>query len=161
MSTLSYLKVRQTTNHLFIASTLSYLKLMKKPGSQGGRPVGRVAWPTTPNLPTKIMPAKIPRLIISWKSPMDMNIPTLTFKILLESNSLKSRILFEMHIRHILQALSYCLISTLNYTSAIFSKLSVVVLFQCRNCHPQYLQALSFLVFNFSVEINICNILAA
>ena len=53
----------------------------------GTRPKG------TPSLPTKIIPAKIPWLKISGKSPMDMRIPPLKIKIMLDSNPLKSRIL--------------------------------------------------------------------
>ena len=37
-----------------------------------------------PDLPTKITPAKIRRLIISRKFPMDMGIPPLEMKTLLE-----------------------------------------------------------------------------
>ena len=47
----------------------------------------------TPSLRTKITPTKIARLNISGKFPMGLGIPTLTIKILLESNPLKSRIL--------------------------------------------------------------------
>ena len=47
----------------------------------------------TPNLPTKIITAKIAGLKISRNSPMDMRIPPLKLKILLESSPLKSRIL--------------------------------------------------------------------
>ena len=53
---------------------------------------GRIAF-LTPNLPTGIIPIKIARLKLSGKSPMDMSIPPLRFKIMLESNPLKSRIL--------------------------------------------------------------------
>ena len=47
----------------------------------------------SPNLPTKIMPTKIAWLKYSGKFPMDIRIPPLKIKILLESNPLKSRIL--------------------------------------------------------------------
>ena len=47
----------------------------------------------TPNLPTKITSAKIRWLKLSGKVPMDMRIPPLRIKILLESNPLKSIIL--------------------------------------------------------------------
>ena len=47
---------------------------------------------STPNLPTKILPAKIRRLETSGEFPMDMRIPPLKIKILLESNPPKSRI---------------------------------------------------------------------
>ena len=47
----------------------------------------------TPNLPASIIPAKICRLKMSGKSPMDMIIPPLTIDIMFESNPLKSRIL--------------------------------------------------------------------
>ena len=47
----------------------------------------------TPSLPTKIVPTKICRLNISRKSSVDLGIPPLRIKILLESNPLKSRIL--------------------------------------------------------------------
>ena len=47
----------------------------------------------TPNLPTKIIPIKIAGLKLFGKSPMGLGIPPLKFKILLESNHLKSRIL--------------------------------------------------------------------
>ena len=49
----------------------------------------------TPNLPasTKIIPTKIARLKISGKFPVDMIIPPLTIKILLESNPRQSTIL--------------------------------------------------------------------
>ena len=46
----------------------------------------------TPNLPTEIIPTKIPRLKLSGEFPADMRIPPLEIKILLESNPLKSRI---------------------------------------------------------------------
>ena len=49
----------------------------------------------TPNLPTKIIPVKICRLGIITRIPMDMRIPPLKIKILLESNPLKSRILVQ------------------------------------------------------------------
>ena len=44
----------------------------------------------TPNLPTKILPTKIRWLKTSRKSPMDMSIPLLKTKIMLESNPMKS-----------------------------------------------------------------------
>ena len=44
----------------------------------------------TPNLPTKIIPTKSPRLKISRKFPIDMRIPPLKTKIMLESSPLKS-----------------------------------------------------------------------
>ena len=44
----------------------------------------------TPNLPTNIAPTKIAWLKLSEKSPMDMSIPPLRIKIMLESNPLKS-----------------------------------------------------------------------
>ena len=47
----------------------------------------------TPNLPTKIIPAMIAWVRISGKLPMDMRIPPLESKIMLESILLKSRIL--------------------------------------------------------------------
>ena len=50
-----------------------------------------LAW--KPNLPTKIIPAKIRFLKLSGKFPMDMRIPPLDIEMLLESNPLKSRIL--------------------------------------------------------------------
>ena len=46
----------------------------------------------TAKLPAKIIPTKIRRLKKSRKLPMDMRIPPLKIKILLESNPLKSRI---------------------------------------------------------------------
>ena len=49
----------------------------------------------TPNLPTKNLPTKICWLKLSRKSPMDMRIPSLNVKILLESKPLKSRILLR------------------------------------------------------------------
>ena len=36
-----------------------------------------------PNLPSKIIPAKIPRLNLSGKSPMDMRIPALKSRLCL------------------------------------------------------------------------------
>ena len=45
---------------------------------------------STPNLPTNIIPTKIARLKLSGKSPTDMRIQPLIFKIMLESNPLKS-----------------------------------------------------------------------
>ena len=47
----------------------------------------------TPKLPTKIIPAKICWLIISRKCPMELRIPSLNVKIMLESSPLKSSIL--------------------------------------------------------------------
>ena len=47
----------------------------------------------TPNLPARIIPTKIAWFRISGKFPMDVRIPPLGIKILLESNPLKSRIL--------------------------------------------------------------------
>ena len=63
-----------------------------------GRPTATVAQRClagqhTPNLPTKIIPTKICGLKMSGKFPLDMRIPALKLKILLESNPLKSRIL--------------------------------------------------------------------
>ena len=52
----------------------------------------RIRSSDTPNLPTKIIPAKIDWLRCSGKFPMDI-IPPLKIKITLESNPLKSRIL--------------------------------------------------------------------
>ena len=43
--------------------------------------------PSTPNLPTKIIPTKIARLQSSGKFPMGLGIPPLELKIMLESNS--------------------------------------------------------------------------
>ena len=51
------------------------------------------AWCPTPNLPTKIIPAKIRWLNVSGKFPMGMGIPPLRIKIMLESDPPKSRIL--------------------------------------------------------------------
>ena len=48
---------------------------------------------TTPNLPTKNLPAKIAWLKFCGKLSMDIRIPPLNIKIMLESNPLKSRIL--------------------------------------------------------------------
>ena len=45
------------------------------------------------SLPTNITPAKIRLLRFYWKFPMDMRIPPLTIKIMLEANPLKSGIL--------------------------------------------------------------------
>ena len=51
--------------------------------------LGVCGWPgfarPTPNLPTKIIPTKIRLLNISWRFPMDMRIPPLKIKILLEN----------------------------------------------------------------------------
>ena len=47
----------------------------------------------TPNLPTSIIPTNIARLKLSGKSPMGLGISPLTFKIVLESNPLKSTML--------------------------------------------------------------------
>ena len=47
----------------------------------------------TPNLPTKNLPTKIAWLKLSGKFPLDMRIPPLKIKIMLESNPPKSRIL--------------------------------------------------------------------
>ena len=47
---------------------------------------------TTPNIPTKMIPTKIACLKLSGKLAMDMRIPPLIIKIMLESNPLKSRI---------------------------------------------------------------------
>ena len=49
--------------------------------------------PSTPNLPTKIIPTKMCRLRLCGKFPMGMRNPPLETKIPLESNPLKSRIL--------------------------------------------------------------------
>ena len=48
---------------------------------------------TAPDLPTKIIPAKIRRLKHLGNFPIDLGISPLEFKIVLESNPLKSRIL--------------------------------------------------------------------
>ena len=48
---------------------------------------------SAPNFPTKIIHAKIRWLNMFGKSPMDMRIPPLSIKIMLESDPLKSRIL--------------------------------------------------------------------
>ena len=53
---------------------------------------------TTPNLPTKNLPAKIAWLKLSGKSPMGLGIPPRRIKILLESNPVKSRILVLVRI---------------------------------------------------------------
>ena len=47
----------------------------------------------TPSLPTNIIPTQIARLELSGKSPMDMGIPPLNIKIMLESNPLQSTML--------------------------------------------------------------------
>ena len=47
----------------------------------------------TPNLPTNIVPANIARLKLSGKSPMDVRIPPLKTKIMLESNPPKPTML--------------------------------------------------------------------
>ena len=49
-----------------------------------------VCAPLTPNLPTNITPIEIAWLKLSGKSPMDLGIPPLRIKIMLESNPLKS-----------------------------------------------------------------------
>ena len=41
-----------------------------------------------PSLPTEIIPAKIPRLKLSGRFPMDLGIPPLKIKIMLEQNVL-------------------------------------------------------------------------
>ena len=43
----------------------------------------------TPNLPTKIIPAKIARLKSFGNCPLGLGIPPLQFKVLLESNPLR------------------------------------------------------------------------
>ena len=48
---------------------------------------------STPNLPTKNLPTKIAGLKLSGKFPLDMRIPPLKIKNMLESTPLKSRIL--------------------------------------------------------------------
>ena len=50
----------------------------------------------TPNLPTKIIPAKIAGLTISWKFTMGLGILPLKLTILLESTPLKSIILVRL-----------------------------------------------------------------
>ena len=47
----------------------------------------------TPNLPTNIVPTNIAWLKLSGKSSMDMRIPPLEIKIMLESNPVKSTML--------------------------------------------------------------------
>ena len=47
----------------------------------------------TPNLPTNIVPTNIARVKLSGRLPMDMRIPPLQIKIMLESNPLKSKLL--------------------------------------------------------------------
>ena len=54
---------------------------------------GTQGFEDTPNLPTKIIPAKIRCLRLTGKSPTDLRIPPHEVKILLESNPLKSGIL--------------------------------------------------------------------
>ena len=46
-----------------------------------------------PDLPTNIVPTNIARLKLSGKSPINMRIPPLEIKIMLESNPLKSTML--------------------------------------------------------------------
>ena len=53
----------------------------------------RPAWVSSPDLPTKIIPAKTPWLKTSGIFPMDLRIPSLKDKMLIESTPLKSRIL--------------------------------------------------------------------
>ena len=60
---------------------------------RSGERSGAAAAPATPDLPTNIIPTKIRRLKTSAKLSLDMRIPPLNFKILLESAPLKSRIL--------------------------------------------------------------------
>ena len=81
----------------FISKTLRGHLLIQETAGQRrprrcSRPAPRVSGVTS-NLPTKILPAKIAWLKLSWKIPMDMRIPRLKIKILLESHPLKSRIL--------------------------------------------------------------------
>ena len=54
---------------------------------------GTAAAVVSPDPPTKIVPSKICRPKLSGKFPMDMRIPLLEIKILLEPNPLKSIIL--------------------------------------------------------------------
>ena len=49
----------------------------------------------TPNLPTTIIPAKTTCIKLYGSFPMDMRIPPLKSKIMLEANPLKSRILVQ------------------------------------------------------------------
>ena len=55
----------------------------------------------TANLPIKIIPTKIRRLKTSGKFPVDMRIPPLNIRILLESNPLKYRILRRSAVPHL------------------------------------------------------------
>ena len=75
-------------------------------GSSLGGSLGCV----TPNLPTKIIPAKIARLELSGEFPMGLKMPTLKNKIALESNSLKSTTLLR-RLAYILIYLYICLFS--------------------------------------------------
>ena len=59
-----------------------------KPG-----PHRSAAIPLTPNPPINIVPTNIARLKLSGKSPMNLGIPPLQIKIVLESNTLKSTML--------------------------------------------------------------------
>ena len=74
---------------LSLLSSLLWLILLLALAQAGATPLAA----STPNLPTNIIPTNIAWLKLSGKSPMDMGIPPIKFKIMLESNPLKPTML--------------------------------------------------------------------
>ena len=68
---------------------IGILRTLRPKELTGEKNLAHTAMPT-PNLPTNITPANIAWLELSGKSPMGLGIPPLKFKIVLESNPLKS-----------------------------------------------------------------------
>ena len=93
----------------------------------------------TPNLPTKISPAKIRRLKLSGKSPVDMRMKPLKLKIMFESNPLKSRILVRRSAvtRHV--RVLFCVTRPAKAVPArvrVHTRCSCACAMQCTRCMP-------------------------
>ena len=82
----------ELTRFLFLVFVCFCLRA-PAPGTDSGR---AAMSRTTENLPTNIIPTKMAWLKLSGKSPMALGIPPLNFKILLESNPLKSIMLVRI-----------------------------------------------------------------
>ena len=97
-------QIPRSTSHLSYSVCCSHRVAERRPLDRGPRAesvqhIARSAWGRcTPHLPAKIIPAKTCWLTTSGKFPVDMRIPPLQTKIILESNPLTNHDISTDHI---------------------------------------------------------------
>ena len=96
---------------------------------------------STPNLPTKTIPTKIAWLKLSGNFPMGLGIPPLKIQILLESNSLKSRILVRrlaVHYEYVAGAKMTPVLFVWSYVIPFLNHGVLLLLFATQMCPAEF-----------------------